>query len=414
MEDHLAANCLDPVSIFSQPQSTFDFCLIVLPLNKDLEMRTTWFALSLCLSLASGSAARVALADPLPASVWKLDFAAAEAEAKALNRPMVVHFYGTHCPPCKKMEQEVLLTPQVLKLLEAGFVAVKVDVVKNPNVSQRYGIASMPTDLILSPDGKVLAKTEGYDDIARVGDDRDRRKYVANLTRINGQYAGAAKRQEQPKIADTKKSTEQREPRTPAKTAPVKTDRALASAALSTKDKLVPPANRIDPPVGSQSGGSQPVGSQSGGSQTDEPPKIDESQETPAGIVMDDVLVAMDGYCPVTLRTTRSWKAGDKAISLEHEGQIYYFVTADKRDEFKSHPSRYAPRLLGCDPVTLADNDVAIRGSTQFGAFYDGALFLFESADSRAKFRKAPTRYSQLKHVLKPEDVKNVASNVDP
>ena len=73
-----------------------------------------------------------------------------------------------------------------------------------------------------------------------------------------------------------------------------------------------------------------------------------------------------------------------------------------------------APRLLGCDPVTLAENDVAVRGSTQFGAFYDGALFLFESADSRTKFRKAPTRYSQLKHVVKPEDVKKVASNLDP
>jgi YHS domain-containing protein len=140
----------------------------------------------------------------------------------------------------------------------------------------------------------------------------------------------------------------------------------------------------------------------------------DEFHEIPQEIELEDVLVAMDGYCPVTLRTTRTWKTGDKAISLEHEGQIYYFVTVDKRDQFKAHPGRYAPRLLGCDPVTLADNDVAVRGSTQFGAFYDGALFLFESADSRAKFRKAPTRYSQLKHVLKPEDIKSVASNVDP
>lgn len=361
-------------------------------------MRTTWFALSLCLSVASGPAAHVALADPMPSSVWKLDFAAAEAEAKALNRPLVVHFYGTRCPPCKLMEQEVLITPQVLKLLESGFVAVKVDVVKNRKVSERFGIASMPTDLILSPEGKVLVKTEGYEGLATVGD-RDRKKYVANLSRINSQYAAKVERHEQPKIADKKSSAEQRDPRTP-----VKSDRALASTAPATKDKLVPPANKIDPPAGFQSGGSQ----------AEEPRKLDEVPDAPAGIEPDDVLVAMDGYCPVTLRTTRTWKSGDKAFPLEHEGQIYYFVTADKRDEFKAHPARYAPRLLGCDPVTLAENDVAVRGSTQFGAFYDGALFLFESADSRTKFRKAPTRYSQLKHVLKPEDIKSVASNVDP
>ena len=358
-------------------------------------MRTTWFALSLCLSLAAGLSARRALADPTPASIWKSDFAAAEAEAKKLNRPLVVHFHATYCPPCKQMEREVLFTPQVLKLLEAGFVAVKVDLPKNPKLQARFGINSMPTDLIVGPDGKVLVKTEGYTDIARAGDDRDRRQYLTNLSRIDAQYAIEAKRVARSNpVADTKNSAPQREPRTP-----IKNDRALASTVPATKDKLAPPANKVDPPVGLP---------------TDEPTKPSELQDDPAAIEREGVQVAIDGYCPVTLRTTRTWTTGDKAISLEHEGQIFYFAAADKRDEFKSHPGRYAPRLLGCDPVTLAENDVAVRGSTQFGAFYDGALFLFESADSRTKFRKTPIRYSQLKHVVKPEDVKKVASNTDP
>jgi thiol-disulfide isomerase/thioredoxin/YHS domain-containing protein len=377
-------------------------------------MRTTWFALSLCLPLAFANSARVALADPTATSVWKTDFAAAEAEAKAANRPLVVHFGAVWCGPCKKMEKEVLNFPQALQMLDAGFVAVKVDLDKNKTIGAKYGVQNMPTDLIISPEGKILVRSEGYEDIARVGD-RDRKKYLANLSRINTQYAGAAKRQEQPKIADNRNGAEQRDPRNSARTAPLKTapsntDRALASAAPATKDKLVPPANKIDSPVGAQ-----PVGALPGAlASNDEPAVPDEINDVPVDIELEDVLVAMDGYCPVTLRTTRTWTTGDKSISLEHEGQIYYFVTADKRAQFKAHPARYAPRLLGCDPVTLADSDVAVRGSTQFGAFYDGALFLFENADSRAKFRKTPTRYSQLKHVLKPEDVKNVASNVDP
>ena len=46
----------------------------------------------------------------------------------------------------------------------------------------------------------------------------------------------------------------------------------------------------------------------------------------------------------------------------------------------------------------------------KFGAFYEGELYLFESADSRTKFRKDPARYARLQHALKPEDVKKIAS----
>ena len=354
-------------------------------------MRTTWFALSLCLSLASSLAARGALAaDPTPASVWKNDFAAAEAEARSSNRPLVAHFHASWCGPCKKMEREVLHYGQALQLLGTGFVAVKVDFDKYQEVAQKYGVKNLPTDLIISPAGKVLVRSEGYEEIARAGD-RDRKAYVANLSRINNEYAAKAKPPQRPAVvADNKNSAEPR--------ATIKKDRTVASAAPATKDKLVPPASKVDTPSGLQ---------------TDEPSSEDELPIGPLANDEEDIQVAMDGYCPVTLRTTRAWKTGDKAISLEHQGQIYYFINAEKRDEFKAHPARYAPRLLGCDPVTLAENDVAIRGSTQFGAFYDGALFLFESAASRAKFRTAPIRYSKLKHVLKPEDIKSVASNVD-
>lgn len=351
-------------------------------------MRTTWFALSLWLSFASGLAARVALADPTPASVWKNDFAAAEAEAKRLNRPLVVHFHAVWCGPCKKMEREALHSAQALHVLDAGFVAVKVDLDKNPNIGKKFAVKNLPTDLIISPVGKVLARSEGYDEGGQ-------QQYLANLSRINTQYAAESKRLARSNVAlENKNGAEQREPRTA-----VKTDRALASTVPTTKDKLAPPANKIDPPAG-------PL--------TNEPTKPGEPRDVPETVELEDIQVAMDGYCPVTLRTTRIWKTGDKSISVEHEGQIFYFTATDKRDEFKAHPARYAPRLLGCDPVTLAENDVAVRGSTQFGAFYDGALFLFESADSRTKFRQAPTRYSQLKHVVKPEDVKKVASNSNP
>jgi YHS domain-containing protein len=112
----------------------------------------------------------------------------------------------------------------------------------------------------------------------------------------------------------------------------------------------------------------------------------------------------------VTLRSTRAWKSGSSEISFDHDGQTFYFTAPEKRDEFKADPARYAPKLLGCDPVVLADSDLAVRGSVKFGAFYEGELFLFETAQTRAKFRKDPTHYARLQHALKLEDIQRIAS----
>jgi len=172
----------------------------------------------------------------------------------------------------------------------------------------------------------------------------------------------------------------------------------------ATPDKLVPPPTepRKVPEIAATS---QPA----------EVPANVSKQDIPvaAGTVAADssaMLLAMDGYCPVTLRTTRAWKPGSSEIFCEHDGQIFFFTAAEKRDEFKANPGRFAPRHLGCDPVVLAQSDVAVRGSVKFGAFYEGELYLFESADSRTRFRKDPARYARLQHALKPEDVKKIAS----
>jgi len=368
-------------------------------------MRSPPFALSVCLFFATGLTAQATAAELVAASVWKTDFAAAQAEAKKLNRPLVVHFHAKWCGPCKKMEREVLDTQQVLKLLDAGFVAVKVDVDHNEKLRQKFGVTGMPTDLILDPDGKTLVRTEGYSPEAG-----DRQKYVNNITRIDVRYAA-----ERAKIARANSATPEKnaaekntaETKTSDKVAAEKppliakenTSPKSAPTTRPNGDKLVPPPSdpKKIPEVASSA---DPVSL----------PRDEKKQDVPAATDITGLLLALDGYCPVTLRSTRSWKSGSSDITLDHDGQTFYFAAADKRDEFKAHPDRYAPRLLGCDPVVLAENDLAVRGSVKFGAYYEGELFLFETADSRVKFRKDPSRYARLQHVVKPEDVRKIAS----
>jgi YHS domain-containing protein/thiol-disulfide isomerase/thioredoxin len=354
-------------------------------------MRSPSFALSLTLSFATLITTEVTSAELVPAKVWKSDFAAAQDEAKQLHRPLVIHFCATWCGPCKKMEREVLDSAQVLKMIDGGFVGAKVDVVKNPAVQKKFKVEVLPTDLIVSPDGKVLFRSEGYDDQGR--------KYLANINRIDAQYAAEGKRLSRTDaVAKTKT---QPQPAVVANNTPAKTATAATTTPAATGDKLVPPPSEpkkvADVAVASPSTPS-----------VEEEKQPERPAATDAAHAAERILLAMDGYCPVTLRMTRSWKTGSSDIALEHEGQTFYFAAQEKRDEFKANPAKYAPRLLGCDPVVLSQRDLAVRGSVKFGAYYEGELFLFESAESRTKFRKNPAHYAKLQHTLKLDDVKDV------
>ncbi|MSR56156.1 MAG: DUF255 domain-containing protein [Planctomycetaceae bacterium] len=349
-------------------------------------MRTTHVAHSLCLIVAVGWNASLCSAEHAVGGVWLHDFAKAEAEAKRLNRPLVVHFHTRKCPPCKRMEREVLETTQVLKLLGDGFVAVKVDLdpaAGNTWLQQKYRVESMPTDLVLSHDGKLLNRSEGYNGL-KSGDGQ---KYISALTRIDTTYAKEGLRQS-PLVAGEVKSTPTA---TSTKTAPKETEKGVANSSIG--GKLVPEPH--EPVLMTDNA----AAAETSKSTTDTPRSVAANNTEP--------IIGLDGYCPVTLRATRTWKTGETRFACEYDGQTFFFLASDKLEEFKANPDRYVPRLLGCDAVVLAESNLVARGSTKFGAFYEGELFLFETSDSRARFRKDPPRYIHLKHALKPEDLRD-------
>lgn len=286
-------------------------------------MRSAIARFSLSVLFVAGMTGTVVLGDSHGSSVWKTDFAAAQAEARQLNRPLLVHFYGKQCPPCRKMENEVLNKAQVLKVLENGFVAVKVclDSPANAKVQAKFNITSMPTDLIVGPDGKVLSRTTAYVPLDQ---------YVATITRWDAKFAGDKKAAASSPAAIAKAAppAEKKEPA--AQSLPVaQPERAIAS----TGDKLVPPPS--EPKKISEPQIKTPAAE----------PTIEPARELPVAVEIAQPVIALDGYCPVTLRSIRAWKSGSKEFSLEHDGQTFYFQTAALRDEFKADPTRYAPRL---------------------------------------------------------------------
>lgn len=267
--------------------------------------------------------------------VWHDDFNRALEEARRRDCVLLVHFYATWCPPCKRMDREVLGTPELARLLESGAVAVKVDGERHGDLKDRFSIEAFPSDVIITPQGRVLSTSQGY---------QTRDAYLSTLARTETRYEALKKQ----------------------------------NVARS---------------------GPQPGAKAAGSAGTDK-------QQSSSGNTSVTPAVALDGYCPVTLRTTRSWKVGSREFSQSYQGQTYYLLGLQEQREFQAQPERFAPKFLGCDPVVLAETALAVPGDTRWGAYFDGQLFLFESPTTRTRFKATPSKYVRSQQSLKATDIR--------
>jgi YHS domain-containing protein/thioredoxin-related protein len=173
-------------------------------------------------------------------------------------------------------------------------------------------------------------------------------------------------------------------------------ERILSSTGYQEADKYVAFARH----------GQRQFGDQIAATMTSTTRGKNESQQTPADEAdSEPAMVALDGYCPVSLAATREWVKGDARFSSEHRGQLYYLSSAEQKSAFESDPRKYVPQLLGCDPVILRDTDLAVPGSIRFGAYYDDELFLFASQENRTAFKSEPHRYTRTRVVRHADEI---------
>lgn len=77
--------------------------------------------------------------------------------------PLVVDFYATWCPPCKRLAPYL---DSSAEHLEGKVKFIKVDVERLRGLSRSYHITSMPTLLFFSVDGRLTDRKEGTEEIA--------------------------------------------------------------------------------------------------------------------------------------------------------------------------------------------------------------------------------------------------------
>jgi protein disulfide-isomerase len=463
-------------------------------------MRHSWssrsflspFVVSLCAALTAPALAQEAVH-------WHTDLESAKTVAKQTGRLVLVHFWTPTCGPCMALNQNVFNQPGVANAIETQFVPVKLNADENSATATWYGITRVPTDVIVTPDGQLIAKLISPPTPAA---------YVAEMTAAAGRYssrsgqafakaaAGApapsgmnsayAGLQVSPNVplalshqaesaavspttpatlaamssqakspvpitpigsqlaapqtfSNPAASAVAQPPVTPVGIAPA-TTAPFASASAAPAVALVTPAatpsappERINNPYAGLASSPQPPVAAAPTQQPFAPPSTP-APATPMGYDRSPLQAAatgaavsppasqmaaanarqpapssgpdarqlppgapplgFDGYCPVSMRNSWKWVAGDPRYGVVHRGHTYWFAGPAEQKQFWTDPDRYTPALSGMDPVLKIDHQQDVPGKREHSLDYDGMFYMFASEATLQQFTANPQRYS--------------------
>lgn len=96
---------------------------------------------------------------------WLDDPKAAVAQARKLERPLLVYVTAGYCGACRKMEKETWSNSKVIDKVDTNFVALKLDAEQHADLVSSLEIVALPTAMVFCRDGNQLAKLEGFQTI---------------------------------------------------------------------------------------------------------------------------------------------------------------------------------------------------------------------------------------------------------
>ena len=76
--------------------------------------------------------------------------------AQTEDKLILLDLTAVWCHACHVMDQTTYADPQVLALLQANFIAVRVDTDQRPDLESRYRTGGWPTTSLLLPTGEIL------------------------------------------------------------------------------------------------------------------------------------------------------------------------------------------------------------------------------------------------------------------
>lgn len=389
---------------------------------------------------------------------WAGDYREAAEQAARERKLILLHFESDSCPPCRKLEANVFPRRDVAEAVEAGYVAVKVNVDKTPELARRYTVPRWPMDVVVTPMGQEVYRQISPQDPA---------EYIARLKETSARSGTAAKPQatsttqpvgfqtrggfgkkpapdqtsefESPVIENGVPTTPAEKERTepqPAvpqqnqyvakpQTSPyspqVAADESHSSKTASAADSGTE-YEGIEPVSPRAAGGNLPnlCGFSNGGLPNNHnaaPPAKESDPASPPPVAPSKAPIlpplGMEGYCVVTLHVynqmiaeaqaagvspnpaIKGWVKGNKKFGAIHRGRLYLFANADAQKAFLVDPDRYAPALSGYDPVVFNETQKFVDGKRSIGIYYIDKVYCFASEESLQKFMAAPKPFAE-------------------
>jgi thiol:disulfide interchange protein len=112
---------------------------------------------------------------PLTAGIEWIDYGTGLEKAGAEGKPVLLNFFADWCPYCKKMDRSTFRDPAVVEFLD-GFVPVRIDSegtesvhgYRGTDLAVRFGVATLPTLVLLDSRGNEISRSRGYHDARRL------------------------------------------------------------------------------------------------------------------------------------------------------------------------------------------------------------------------------------------------------
>lgn len=112
---------------------------------------------------------------PTPEGIQWVSYDVGLERAEKENKHVFIDFTAKWCGYCKKMEAETFSQPEVIAMVNANFIPVKVDgdsqkeldvdgfkITESNLTKQEFGVRGYPTFWFLKPDGTKLGAISGY------------------------------------------------------------------------------------------------------------------------------------------------------------------------------------------------------------------------------------------------------------
>ena len=360
----------------------------------------------------------------LPTVRWETDLNAAMARAEREQRPLFLHFVSNGDPSAQQMEREVFVQPNIVSQLNANFVMVRINASENAALVQQFSVTAIPTDLIIKSNGQLIHRRYGVISAEKfanyltflqnmIQSERNPVPAVPPTTPTGPTVAGpfpginpAAPPTGMP-IGNMPPQRETASASDPFGQHPATAQHPHAMQQPMARMDTVPPTSgnnqlRVDEAAARPTMG-QPV--------SPPPhtgiiaPPVAASVPTIAATLVNEpappkmtveVPLALEGCCPVTLCAEERWIPGNPAYCVMYQGHLFRFASLETLTTFAQNPAYYMPIAMGEDIVLMADRNKRVNGSRDFGACYQGRVFLFANQETFNAFAARPGYYAEI------------------